>query len=76
MTLTLTLPDGIEPEEARLLLATKLFEDGRVSLGRAAEVAGYSKATFAELLSRRGVAVIDYPPDDLNTEVELDIGGG
>lgn len=47
-TLTIELPFGIDPEEARLLLATKLFEDDRVSLGYAAEMAGYTKRTYTE----------------------------
>ena len=73
--LTLTLPPGIGTDEARILLAIQLFEDERVSLGRAAEVAGYSKRTFIEILGHRGVPVIDYPPEDLDRELALDLGG-
>ncbi len=74
--LTLTLPQGIDAEEARLLLAIKLYEEERVSLGKAAELTGYSKRTFLELLGRRGIPVIDYPPDDLDEELNLDLGDG
>ena len=72
--LTLTLPPEIGADEARLLLAIQLFEDERVSLGRAAEVAGYSKRAFIEILGHRGVPVIDYPPEDLDAELALDLG--
>jgi hypothetical protein len=36
------LPTEIDAEEARLLLAIKLYEMGRLSLGQAAQLAGYS----------------------------------
>ena len=68
-TLTVELPLNLSPERARLLLAIRLFEEGDVSLGYAAEMAGYSLGTFAELLSARGVAAIDYPADDLDAEM-------
>ena len=72
--LTLTLPPEIGSDKVRLLLAIQLVEDERVSLGRAAEVSGYSKQTFMEILGRRGVPVIDYPPEDLGAELALDLG--
>jgi predicted HTH domain antitoxin len=59
------LPDSIDEAEARFWLAAKLVEIGRLSSGQAAELAGYSKRTFLELLGKNGVAVIDYPANDL-----------
>ena len=70
-TLTVELPFDLDPEEARLLLSIKLFEEGKVSLGYAAEMAGYTKRTFIELLGKRGIPVINYSPEDLEREVEL-----
>jgi predicted HTH domain antitoxin len=64
-TATIALPDSISEAEARLLLAIKLFETGRLSCGKAAEVAGYSKRTFMELLGQHGVPVFNYPADEL-----------
>ena len=68
--LRVELPPEVPVEEARLLLMAKLFEAGRLSLGQAAKGAGYSKATFMELLGKLGVPVFDYPPEDLRAEVE------
>ena len=45
-TATICLPDTISETEARLLLAVKLFEVGRLSCGQAAEMAGFSKRAF------------------------------
>lgn len=67
----LQLPDEVQAEEAQFWLAVKLYELGRLSLGQAAHLAGYSKATFMELLGKQGVAVFDYPAQDLEREMKL-----
>jgi predicted HTH domain antitoxin len=67
--LEVQLPQDIPVEEARLLLMVKLFETGKLSVGQAADLAGYSKPTFIELLSKLGVPVIDYPPEELEQEL-------
>lgn len=69
--MALTLPDDVTAEEARLFLALKLFDLHHVTLGRAAEIAGYSKAAFMEVSGKFGVAVYDHPPGDLDEELEL-----
>jgi predicted HTH domain antitoxin len=53
-TLHLELPPEISPEDAKVLLAIKLWEIGCLSLGQAAAVAGYSKRTFMENLANKG----------------------
>lgn len=69
-TLTVELPYDLDPEEARLLLSMKRFEEGQVSLGKAAEMAGYSTRAYAEILGKRGVPVFDYSPRELADEYE------
>lgn len=71
VSLTLALPEEISADEARLLLALKLFELHRVSTGRAAEIAGYSKTAFMEIAGKYGVPIFDYPPGDLERELAL-----
>lgn len=51
------------------MLAIKLYEAGRVSLGKAAEIAGYSKRAFIELLSQQQIPVVNYSPEELEREV-------
>lgn len=68
-SMTIALPDGISEAEAKLLLAIKLYEQGRVSGGKAAELAGYSKRTFLELLGKSGIAVLDSPAEELADDV-------
>lgn len=68
-SLNLTLPDSVTESEARLLLAIKLFEEERVSCGKAAQIAGYSKRTFMELLGRHGVAVFNESAEALASDL-------
>jgi len=51
-------------------LAMKLIEEGKLSLGQAAIMAGYSKRAFMEILGKHGVPVFDYPPDDLEKDLQ------
>lgn len=71
-TLTLQLPDSLEisPKEAAMLLATRLYEQGKLSLGQAAELAGYSKRTFMELMGDYGVSIFNLTEEELLKDVQ------
>jgi len=69
-TLQVELPLDLTADEAKELLAIKLYEVGKLSLGQAAHLAGFSKRAFIEVLGRQGVPVLDYPPEDLRDEAE------
>ena len=69
-TLTVELPSDVEPEEARLLLSMKLFEEGKVSLGYAAQMASRSKRAYMELLAGRGIPVFNYTVEEFEQELE------
>jgi predicted HTH domain antitoxin len=70
-TITLNMPDslGMENREVAMLLASRLYEQGKLSLGQAADVAGLSKRTFAELLGSYNVSIFNFPPSDLTRDV-------
>jgi predicted HTH domain antitoxin len=68
-TLTLQIPDSLDEKEVKTLLAAKLFEKGALSLGQAAELAGYSKGTFMELLANYNVSVFNYTEAELTKEI-------
>ncbi len=65
---SIAIPSCITEEEAKLYLAIRLFEIGRLSSGQAAELAGYSKRTFLELLGKNGIPLVDYPPSELQDD--------
>lgn len=71
-TLTLELPSTVELDERELLLmlASKLYEKGKLSLGQAAQLAGFSKRAFVEVLASYDVSVFNYSAEDLDRDVE------
>jgi predicted HTH domain antitoxin len=71
-TLVLNIPDtlDLDDREATMLLATKLYEQGKLTLGQAAELAGYSKRTFMELLVRYNVPIFNYDPVELANDIK------
>lgn len=54
--------------EAKFLLALKLFELGRISSGRAAELSGMNRVDFLLTAGRMGVPVADLEGDELKRE--------
>lgn len=69
-SLTLNFPDNFEldDKETVTFLASKLYEKGSLTLGQAAELAGYSKREFMEVLGRYGVSIFNYEPEDMDRE--------
>ena len=70
-TLQLKVPDSVEKDdhELTMIIATKLYENGTLSSGQAAELAGLSKRTFIELLGKYGVSPISTSIDDLKSDI-------
>ena len=70
-TLSLNIPDGfdIAPNELAMFVASRPYEEGKLSLSQAAEMAGLSKRTFIELLGRHNVSVFNFPASDLAKDV-------
>jgi predicted HTH domain antitoxin len=70
-TISLKIPEMAELDNLQLymILASSLYEQGKLSLGQAAEVANLSKRTFTELLGSYGVSLFNYPATDLVQDV-------
>lgn len=62
-----TSADAFE-KEAKFALAAKLYEQGRLSSGKAADIAGLDRVTFLISLHRTGVAAVDLDDDDMERE--------
>ena len=71
-TLTIILPGALEldDQEARMVLAAKLYEMGKLSLGQGAELAGYSNEGFMGRLADYDVAFINYPSEELDEDIK------
>ncbi len=58
-------------EEARWLLAAKLYELGRLSSGKAAQLCGKDRVEFLLALPRLGVSVSNLQPEDADAEIRF-----
>ena len=71
-TLQIQLPDSvtIDAREIQMLLASRLYEKGILSVGQAAQMTQLSKRTFMELLGQYQVSVFNYPADEINLDFD------
>jgi predicted HTH domain antitoxin len=67
-----TTPEELE-HEIRLMAALKMFELGKLSSGKAAELAGISRLAFLELCSRYRVPVAECEGEDTEAEIDADL---
>ncbi len=57
----------------RLMAALKMFELGKVSYGRAAELAGMTRVDFLEICGRYNISAFNYPIEEIEQELKKDI---
>ena len=57
-------------DEMRIAAAVKWYEIGELSQGKAAEIAGLTRADFITALNRYEVSVLQCNPDDLAQELQ------
>lgn len=70
-TIVLDIPDNVDinEAEARTMLAANFYESGRLSLGQAAEMAGYSKRVFMDLLANFNVSIFNLTEKDIDNDL-------
>lgn len=70
-TLQVNIPDNLDLDNRELvmLLASRLYDQGKLSLGQAADLAGLTIRTFAELLDKYTVSIFNFPSSDLSSDV-------
>jgi len=59
--------------QVRLMAALKMFELGKLSSGKAAELAGMSRAEFLDACGRYRVSPIGYTGDEIRAELRSDV---
>jgi predicted HTH domain antitoxin len=71
-TLQINFPNTIEQsdEELRLLIAAKLYENGTLTSGQAAQLAGLSKREFIEAIGNYNVSVFSELVEDLESDIK------
>ena len=81
--LTIDYPEGLEmavsttrqelEAQIRLMAALKMFELGKLSSGKAAQLAGISRVEFFEMCGRYQVPIINYSVDEIEAELAQDV---
>ena len=81
--ITLEYPDDLElavqttpgelQAQIRLMAALKMFELGKLSSGKAAELAGLSRVEFFEVCGRYRVSLFNYSPEEMEAELQTDL---
>jgi predicted HTH domain antitoxin len=79
-TVTIELPESVLlgtgqsreefVKEAKFLLMAKLFEMGRVSSGKAAEICGMPRVDFLFAVGKMGIPVIQLDEEELKRELQ------
>jgi predicted HTH domain antitoxin len=70
-----SLPDSLHlsrsefEHEARMAMAVKLFDRGRLTSGQAAELAGMPRVHFLYELGRWGVSALQTTPEELAQDI-------
>lgn len=83
MTLTIDYPEDLETAvsttrqeleaQIRLMAALKMFELGKLSSGKAAQLAGISRVEFFEMCGRYHVPIVNYSADEIEAELAQDL---
>lgn len=70
-TIQLHIPEDLDlkDHDVSMIIAAKLYEDGKLSSGQAAEIAGLSKRAFIELLGKYGVSVFSNSVSELHSDI-------
>ncbi|MHB1560916.1 MAG: UPF0175 family protein [Isosphaeraceae bacterium] len=81
--LVLTYPDDLAQAvhltgeelsvQLKLMAALKMFELGKLSSIKAAELAGMSRGEFFEACGRYRVSVFNYPDEEVEVELRADL---
>ena len=60
----------VQDFDLKMIVASKLFEDGRLSAGQASEVVGISKRAFIEILGNYGVSIFGYDFEEIEEDLK------
>ncbi len=71
-TIQINVPNdiGLNEYDFSMILASKLYEDAKLSAGQASQMVGLSKRAFIELLGKFEVSVFSKSVKDLHNDIE------
>ena len=57
-------------QEIRLMAAITYFQEKKLSLGKAADLAGCNRLSFMDILTQKGIVVFDYDESIVESELQ------
>jgi len=71
-SINLSIPDHVNYDETewKIILAGELYERKKLTIGQAAELAGFSKRAFIEIMGKYGFSVFTDSIDDLISDIK------
>ncbi len=56
--------------EIRLMAAIRYFQEKKLSLGKAADLAGCNRLSFMDILAQKGIVIFDYDESIVESELQ------
>lgn len=71
-TLSFDIPESVDlnEHEVKMLLAGKLYEQGKLTLGQAAQLVGLTKRAFIEVMGKYDFSIVSDSLEDLYSDIE------
>jgi len=71
-SMNFSVPDHVNFDETewKIILAGELYEREKLTLGQAAELAGFSKRAFIEIMGKYGFSLFTDSVDDLISDLK------
>ena len=64
-TLTINLPEEVEVDRVKMIIAASLFDQGILSSGQAAELVGIARRKFLEEVGKYDVSIFGETAEDI-----------
>jgi predicted HTH domain antitoxin len=72
-TMTIDLPEEVELDKVKMIIAASLFEQGVFSSGQAAEWVGITRRKFLEEIGKYGVSIFGETVEDIEKLSDLEL---
>lgn len=71
-TIQIHIPDDVDLKDYdfSMIIASKLYEEAKLSAGQAAKMVGLTKRAFIEMLGKYGVSVFSQSLSDLHSDIK------
>ena len=72
-TITINLPEEVELDKVKMIIAASLFEQGILSSGQAAEIVGITRRKFLEEVGKYGVSIFGETVEDIEKVGDIEL---